>query len=661
MTEQRRGDRRKRTRIALFAILALVVLSAGWLGWRLYRIWGAAHELRADAHQWMALLEGGAQEVDPQQAISLLRSTQDDLQALEAASRPFLPFASLAGWVPRYGPTIEAAPVLLDMALDLTTAGETVIDALAPLLDDEGGGSQDDGSFVSELTVALDEARPALEQALAAVREAQAARDQLDVEALDPRLGGWISRLDRYLPLMEQGLQGALVAPELLGAGEPRTYLLLVQNEDELRATGGLISGVAQMSVDAGRIETLAFEDSYAVDDFSHPYPEPPTPLREIMLADLWVFRDSNWSPDFPTSARKAIELFNVSRDAEIDGVLALDQRAISLLLGPLGPLEVEGSSEPVTSQNVLQVARRAWAPGEEPEADWWRHRKDIMGSVLEGAMRRLKTGLDREQVVGLGYAAVKALRERHLLLYVEDEKAATVLRDLRWDGALVHTGWDYLMVVDSNVGFNKVNARVEESVDYAVDLGDPMQPRATLTVHHRHPVKDWSDRCSQTPRYSSTYAGMTKRCYYDYLRICVPAQSELRGATPHPIRADILLSGQRQSGRVSVSSTDTGKTVFATFFVLQPESRVSTTFTYALPPGILERVDGAWRYRLTVQKQSGTDKRPTTVTLRLPAGAEIVTAEPGPAQCDGRLLVYRAELDTDFELDVTWRTADTD
>jgi hypothetical protein len=512
--------------------------------------------------------------------------------------------------------------------------------------------------MLEEATVTLTDARPELEEALTAVRQARSARETLDAPALPPRFQAGMEALDRYLPRLEQGLKGALLAPKLLGAEGPRTYLLLVQNEDELRATGGFISGVAQMTVQYGQIEMLPFEDSYAIDDFSQPYPEPPAPLREIMLADLWLFRDSNWSPDFPTSAQQAIELYTISRDAEIDGVIALDQRAISLLLGPLGPLVVEGADEPVTGQNVLQVARRAWAPGEETESDWWRQRKDIMGQVLDAAMQQLERGMDREQMVGLSTAAIKALGEKHLLAYLEDRDAALVLEDLGWDGALADAPGDYLMVVDVNMGFNKVNAVVEESLDYRVDLTDPTRPEATLTVYHRHPLQDWVGPCSQEPRYSATYEGMTERCYYDYLRVYAPGGTELLHATPHAVPGSILLSGQRRAGEVHASRGEAGKDAFATFLVVRPGERVETTFACALPEGTVERVGDAWRYRLTVQKQPGTDARPVRVALELPAGAKVVAAEPPAAERDEGVLVYRVDLRTDLQLDVTWRSA---
>jgi len=656
MTDYRYEDRRSRTQLVRWAIIALLVIVTGWLAFRLYRVWRAASALRGDVQAARALVGQGVQEADPREVASLVRAAREDVEALEAAAGPFLRLAPHMGWVPRYGPTIQAAPVLLDVAGDLTAAAEGIVEPLMPLVERVEGGTSAETSIIQEATVTLARARPQLEAAMTAVQDAQSARESLDVEALHPRVRGWVAELDAYLPVMEEGVRAALLAPELLGAEGPRTYLVLVQNEDELRATGGFISGVSRLRVEGGQLEVTPFEDSYAVDDFSQPYPEPPEPLRELMLADLWVFRDSNWSPDFPTAAQKAIELFTISRDVTVDGVVALDQRAISLLLGPLGPLQVEGAAGPITGQNVLEVARRAWAPGDEADADWWRQRKDIMGQVLDAAMGRLEGGLNREQLVGLSRAAVKALGEKHVLVYLEDSEAAALVHELGWDGALAHPQGDYLMVVDHNVGFNKVNAVVEERLSYAVDLTDADRPRATLTIHHRHPVQGWRGPCSQKPRYGATYEDLIRRCYYDYVRVYAPPGADLLGATPHPVPGSIMLSGERLQGEVEVSQGEGGKTVLSTFLVLRPGERLETTFEYALPEGAIEETEDGWRYRLTVQKQPGTDARPVEVALKLPAGAEVVASDPPAAERARDVLTYAMDLATDRQLDVTWR-----
>ena len=87
----------------------------------------------------------------------------------------------------------------------------------------------------------------------------------------------------------------------------------------------------------------------------------------------------------------------------------------------------------------------------------------------------------------------------------------------------------------------------------------------------------------------------------------------------------------------------------------MRPGEDVETTLAYALPGDVVEQHEGRWRYTLTVQKQPGTDANPITVTLRLPAGAEVAHAAPSPSnQTDGRL-EFHLDLLTDLTLEVAW------
>ena len=114
----------------------------------------------------------------------------------------------------------------------------------------------------------------------------------------------------------------------MLGANGPRTYLILAQNNHELRGTGGFISTIGFVRLEGGRITELNLVDSYAVDNFEQPHPQPPPALSERMGAQLLLLRDSNWSPDFPTTAQVARALYEQDKGLATDGAIALDLEA---------------------------------------------------------------------------------------------------------------------------------------------------------------------------------------------------------------------------------------------------------------------------------------------------------------------------------------------
>jgi hypothetical protein len=634
----------------------LLLLGGLGLALTLARVAIAAAAVQDDLAAIEALAESDVQTLDIEAAMEQLHTTRADVQTLHDAARPFLWLSPHLGWVTRYGPDIQAAPALLEMAVDLSTAAEQAVEPLAPLLAEEA-----DQDTIVEAVTTLDAARPQLTSALNAVRAAQETRRGLDVETVSPRLRGWMAKLDRYLPLMEQGVQGALLLPELLGADAPATYLVLVQNEDELRPTGGFISGVARVTIVKGSLHEIAFEDSYAVDDFSQPYPDPPAPLLEYMLSELWLFRDSNWSPDFPTSAQAAISLYTLTHDVQIDGVVAVDQQAVQELVGALEPLHVPGYAEPVTRENAIAMAHQSWTPDPERSADWWAHRKDFMAALLDAIVARLEGGLDRPAIVRLARAALVALEEKHLLIYLKDQEAAALLADMNWDGALTTTPGDYLMVVDANLGFNKANAVVQESLEYLVDLTEPTHPQGLLTVHHWHPLDHGENPCRHEPRYDATYEQMAARCYWDYLRVYVPRGVQLLDATAHPVPGSALLSGRPSDGQVTLGQGERNHDVLSTFLLLRPHQALQTRFAYALPPQVVQARGGSHEYSLVVQKQPGTLAVPLRVRIMLPPRAKLMTSDPAPTANDGAEVTYALALKTDRALKLTFGPGEAD
>jgi hypothetical protein len=453
------------------------------------------------------------------------------------------------------------------------------------------------------------------------------------------------------------GLKAATVAPEILGADGPRTYLILALNEDELRAGGGFISGVGEVRVEAGQIVTMTFQDSYAVDDFSQPYPASPEPMRRYMGIDIWVFRDSNWSPDFPTAARQAIALYRPGYSISIDGVIAMDQEAVRRLVDTIGPLEIEGTEELVTGETVIAYMRQSWAPeeGEKLDLEWWKQRKAFMGALAQAIWAQVKSG-DIDWAT-LAQTSLHLLEEKHVLIYLEHPEAAALLAEQGWDGALRPTAGDYLMVVDTNMGYNKANARVHEEIVYEVDLR-PSPPQATLTLIYTH-TSTASYPCIPETRYDPTYEQMMDRCYWDYVRIYVPLGSQLLEATRVPVPGEALFSGEAEPGQVSAQTAEEGPwTTFAVLGLLSPSETQTRSFTWTLPADVVQWDVSEGTYLVRVQKQPGTWSYPLTVRVRLPEESEFLSAEPQLSASESDWVVYQLKLNHDQRFMLHFRKA---
>ena len=653
------GRRVTPRRAVLWLLVAGLVLVLAGLGYRVWGVWRTARPLLARARTVQALAADPG-SVDLVTLAPLLQETHTELLALRDEARPFLTLASRLGWVPAIGPDLQALPPLLDTAVDLTGAGEVLVEGLAPLLDlmDTGTAVADEDPLALAVG-ALADAQPQLEAAQALVERAAQRRTQVDAAQLSPRLARLVEMLDRALPLAQAGLEAAPLVPDLLGLSGPRTYLLLAQNSDELRPTGGFISGAGCVTVDDGTIVDLSFIDSYAVDDFSKPYGETPAPLYEYMLSELWLFRDANWSPDFPTSAEKAAELYTYGQGVKLDGVIAFDQQAAARLIEALEPVRVEGWDEPATGESFVRMIRQAWNPaGGEVTGEWARTRKDFLNRVAQAVLEQVKRRPETVDWVRLGQALWQTLEERHLLIYLEEPGAASVLSAQGWDGSLRSTEGDYLMVVDANLGFNKVNPRVERRLDYGVTLRTDGGAMAELTVNYRQMGQDNDLPCNHQAIHKVgerlTYEDLMQGCYWNYLRVYVPGESHLWAASPRPTPAGYLLRGVGATGEAEVLPSEGEKAVFAQFLVVEQGGTLTTRFNYDLPQ-VVELSGDQQTYTLLIQKQPGTDNTPVSLMVVLPPGSRLLTARPLPRVVDGETLKFELQLQTDVAVEVVY------
>ena len=570
-----------------------------------------------------------------------LANLEADLDALERLLGPVLPLSEHLGWFPGIGSDLAAAPHLLDMAQETTGAARTLVGALGPLAERLHQADAGLGNLGPELVTGLEQAKPQIEFARAALARAAQARTLVDATQNSTRIADMIARFDRYLPLIENGTQALAVLPGLLGADSPRTYLLLAQNNHELRPTGGFISGVGRIGLDRGEITGVHFQDSYTVDDLSQPHPPPPAPLRRHMGAGMLVLRDANWWPDFPTSAQVIADLYNQDQGQAVDGVIAVDLTTLTLLLRALGPIEVPGYDQPVNSGNLQSMLMSFWqapettAPGKE-DAQWWLHRKDFTADLVSALLSHLAENATAENLTALVQATGQALRERHALIYVTSPGDSVVLSETGWDGALRPFAGDYLMVVDSNVGFNKANPNVEQTLDYRVSLDGAGQATAHLTLTYRHRIQRPSPACVHESHYGDSYADMLERCYWDYLRVYVPAGSEV-----------LQVLGADEPAEVY---EEDGRTVIATSFLVETGQarRIEIHYQPNLPPS-------ENHYALLIQKQPGTGALPLRVGVTLPSGTQPASlSPPGAAWLDGKA-VWQGVLSQDLEIELSW------
>jgi hypothetical protein len=620
--------------------LVPLLLVAVWAG----QLYGTLRTLQAHleeaqslaASQPLALLKE-----EPESVEALLAGLRSDVDALQSQVAGLSRFGPALEWVPGAGPLLVDAPQWVEMADGLVETGEILWEAYTPVLESWQTGEAAPETLAPLLAYAsthIDEARLAVERV-------HAARAQVRPEALPQQVQEPLRKLDLLLPWLDDGLVLLEQAPDLLGMESPRTYLVLVLNDDELRPGGGFITGIGEVRLDAGRVVTMTFGDSYAVDDFSQPYPEPPLPMQRFLGVDLWVFRDSNWSPDFPMAIEQGLELYRPGHPVTVDGVVAVDQQAAVRLVDAIGPLEMDGASEPITGDTLLSYIHDSWAPEEgETLGDWWGHRKSFMGTLAEAGMAKVERGdVDWSKV---GKTLLEVLEQRHMQVYLKNAPAAAVLAERKWDGGLLPVRGDFLYLVEANIGYNKVSAKIERAMTYTVDLTQsPPQAHLTLIYTHTSTV-DYP--CEPEVRYDPVYTQMMDRCYWAYLRLYLPEGVRLIDVSTHPIPGSAMWDGEPWDGVPVMEPAEEGHAVVGQALLLPTASRTVLEFTYALPDTVVQSEGSCGTYRMDLQKQAGISRIPAEVTLSLPQSAVLLEAEPQPDKIEAGRLFYQWVLDKD-------------
>jgi hypothetical protein len=320
----------------------------------------------------------------------------------------------------------------------------------------------------------------------------------------------------------------------------------------------------------------------------------------------------------------------------------------------------VEGVGFEITAENVLEYMRsgKESAPPGVDSLTW--DRKQFIGRLAKPLLEKILNARGTTWSV-LAPVLKQLMDERHILLQFDDSATTDLLVRRRWDGAVrVPPNSDFLMVVDSNIGFNKSNAILRTSLGYKVDLTLPTGPHGELIVSHTNQGKSESP-C--IPRLDALGTDLSEAytmdaCHWTYLRVYRPAGTQLLAATPRSIPAEQTLREIAVPARVDRLEDDgiPGAQAFGTLIVIPQGNTVKTAFDFRLPSNVLQENESSnvWTYRLFIQKQPGIITIPLTITLSLPAGSELINT-PAGFQREQDDWIFSTDLKQDILLEIVF------
>lgn len=399
----------------MVAGLAALIVYAGWL------LWSASHSLAAAADDASAV-KAAALGGDP----SKVKEPLDDFasHAHSAAGATDSPVWSLLTELPMIGDDAHGVRTVSQVADDLAHNG---LDELAGAVGDIDAVLPQDGGIDVAKVQGLVKPVADGHVALAEAREKLAQEDPSGfVESLKLRYRDLQGTIDDAADAMGVADRALQVMPQMLGADGKRNYLLIMQNNAEIRATGGLPGAVALVTADRGKIEMVREVAGGA-------FGEAPAPVLPVSAAETEVFGpnlgryflDANLTPDFPRSADLWKARWEQTQPEKVDGVISLDAVTLSYLLKALGPIDVDGvhlTAETVVDELLSKVYARLPDPADQ----------DVFFAKVASAVFTKVTsfgGSKKDLLQALGQAA----GERRILIHdfrggVQKELAGTAV-----------------------------------------------------------------------------------------------------------------------------------------------------------------------------------------------------------------------------------------
>ncbi|MFF2296837.1 DUF4012 domain-containing protein [Arthrobacter sp. NPDC058127] len=421
--------------ISLAVLLVVAGAAVLWLGAKASTI---KSELEAST-QLVPRLKESLLENRPADATS----TANDLRRHTAAARDATsdPLWSLASATPWLGANFSATSEIARSADDVATLGVTPLVNVYDSLNWDKLMPSGSGTDLEPIR----KAAPSVISAAHAVRASAERLNGIDASSLLPQIAGPLTQarqqLSSIVDELDTASDAAGLAPGMLGSDKPRHYLLLIQNNAEVRATGGIPGALAVLTADKGKVSLSGESSATELGAFKPAVPVDAEQQR-IYTDRMGTFmQDVNFTPDFPTAATTALQMWEQKKGERLDGAISIDPVALGYILDATGPVTLQDPQiqamtagklpTQLSGKNVVKtLLSDVYAQIQEPKMQdvyFAAVAREIFGAFSSGK------GEAKSLLAGIG----KGVEERRVLLWSADSGEQTVLGKYALSGSI--------------------------------------------------------------------------------------------------------------------------------------------------------------------------------------------------------------------------------
>lgn len=401
----------------------------------------------------------------------------------------------------------------------------------------------------------------------------------------------------RFLPLLS-------AAVSVLGYDSPKTYLILFQNNNELRPTGGFIGSVGQITLKNGSLSNVTLQDVYDLDGQLKGHVEPSYVVRRFLQPNQFL-RDSNFAPDFEETASLSAFLYNLESGKRVDGVMSVDTNVLREVVNIVGPVIIPGYLKNITGQNVVDIMQDTIQNNNFPGST---QKKQLLQILLSKITLNLES--DKGKQASVLKALVNLILQKHVLFSFPDNSIQKVftaegfagsMKDLRISKNILP---DFLSINEANIGVNKANEFVTRKVTYSAFLKPSVLASDALIE----------------------YSNTGQDDYKTYIRLILPKDAKLLSIAINGVEKKIVPAvtnpalyerkGFKPPAGFEVNQeTQGGFSVYGFVASIPKGNKQRIHVLYENTNIVLQT--GSFVYSLLYVKQPGTESYPLTVQLQ--------------------------------------------
>lgn len=301
----------------------------------------------------------------------------------------------------------------------------------------------------------------------------------------------------------------------LFGSLKKREFIVLFQNNYELRPTGGFLGSYGRLTIDPlGKQKyALTIQDIYVPDGQLLGHVDPPWPIQAAFGQGWFRLRDSNFDPDFPTSAKTMLWFFEKGKENPVNGIIAVNLEVYKEIISTIGPISIPDEKTPLTVENFYERMQTAAEIGFFPGSQQKQVYLSKAGRATLSAIQESSSWKKIQLAMKLG----EMFMRKQIMMFTTEKPLQQMISLTEGAGEVKRKQGNYFSFFEANLGTNKANCCIDRSL--AIKKSADVYT-ATITLSNHNP---------QSLKNPPLFWG---GAYVNYMQVYIPIEAHILHVT---------------------------------------------------------------------------------------------------------------------------------